>query len=179
MNQIVKLSNGHSMRIKEYRASNDIDIIFDDGEIVKHTTYNLFNTGCIAHPIEGRSDKNIVERIIQRVYTQYKNGAKGRHIDFLLTKDDIKNIIFQPCIYCGFDGSNMEIKTKQINVKYNGIDRIDSSIGYKRGNIVPCCGICNRAKHNYTLDEWTKYLDELTKYYMDNKKTIINIGKVD
>lgn len=46
----------------------------------------------------------------------------------------------------------------------NGIDRVDSSIGYTIQNSVPCCKICNYAKHNLTLEEFTLWLDRLVEF---------------
>ena len=177
MNQIVEHPNGHTLKIKEYRKSSDIDVIFDDGSIVEHTTYALFNKASIAHPIEGRSNKDIVTRIVEHTYSCYKNGAKQRKIDFNLSHNDVKRIIFQPCIYCGYEGCDTYIHTKKAGRKYNGIDRINSSKGYQVGNIVPCCSICNKLKHTMSYSEWFDYLDQLASYYKDNKYIINNLYK--
>lgn len=47
-------------------------------------------------------------------------------------------------------------------LKHNGIDRLNSSIGYEVDNCVPCCYICNRAKAQ--LDDKT-FLNHITKIY--------------
>ena len=38
---------------------------------------------------------------------------------------------------------------------YNGIDRIDNKLGYIKGNMTPCCKICNHAKHDLTFEGWS------------------------
>lgn len=35
---------------------------------------------------------------------------------------------------------------------YGGIDRVDNRLGHHKSNSVPCCTICNRAKHAMTLE---------------------------
>lgn len=52
----------------------------------------------------------------------------------------IKNILSQPCIYCG--------DTKRV-----GADRIDNSKGHTKDNIVPCCIECNTARNNFFSHE--------------------------
>jgi len=55
-----------------------------------------------------------------------------------------KDIIKQPCHYCGGFSSDMDE-----NSRGNGIDRKDSNKGYETGNCVPCCKTCNFVKkHN-------------------------------
>jgi hypothetical protein len=46
---------------------------------------------------------------------------------------------------------------------YNGVDRIDNSIGYTKENCVPCCTICNWAKSNRGVDEFKDYIEGICK----------------
>ena len=56
----------------------------------------------------------------------------------------------QTCHYCGLpqDAITKVGMTSQIKrpVKYMGVDRLDSSVGYTPSNMVPCCFSCNRIK---------------------------------
>ena len=45
-----KTNNGQVMTIIRYRRSDDIDVQFEDGTIVKHKTYNSFKKGQIKNP---------------------------------------------------------------------------------------------------------------------------------
>lgn len=36
----------------------------------------------------------------------------------------------------------------------NGVDRVDSSRGYDKENIVPCCKICNRSKSDMSESDF-------------------------
>ncbi|AGE57724.1 hypothetical protein ATCVNTS1_639R [Acanthocystis turfacea Chlorella virus NTS-1] len=67
-----------------------------------------------------------------------KYSADKRGLNVELTDDEIKAMTDEPCVYCltpTIDG-----------VSRNGIDRLDSSLGYVDGNCVPCCGMCNYMK---------------------------------
>ena len=46
---------------------------------------------------------------------------------------------------------------------YNGIDRVDSNIGYIFENCVPCCKLCNMAKKEYPVEEFKEWIAKLGK----------------
>lgn len=71
----------------------------------------------------------------------------------------------QPCFYCNRPPytiynkgtcrkTSSPLQKEKGNFTYNGIDRIDSSLGYIDGNMVPSCVRCNRAKNDMTIDEF-------------------------
>lgn len=85
-------------------------------------------------------------------YNIYKKNARKRNIVFNISKEKFYEISSKPCYYCG------ELR------EYNGIDRIDSNIGYEDNNIVPCCEICNKMKSNYDLVFWLNHINKITTY---------------
>lgn len=91
-------------------------------------------------------------------YQAYRGGAKKRNLDFELTRDEFDIITSKPCHYCG------EYSNKYFEKPYSGIDRIDSSVGYKLDNVVPCCTICNRMKLNYTTDDWLSKMHKILEH---------------
>lgn len=173
MNEVIYFQNGHTLRIKEYRRTNDIDVIFDDGMIV-HCSYSDFHKGKVSHPIEGKSKKNIYDRISDRLYNAYKHSAEIRNIDLELTKEDFRNMIFEPCFYCGHKGDNNYSHQKHLGILHNGIDRINSSIGYTKNNIVTCCKRCNFSKRDLSYQDWINYLNRISSYYTSYREEIIN-----
>ncbi|MGO8948479.1 MAG: hypothetical protein ACLQUY_12625 [Ktedonobacterales bacterium] len=78
----------------------------------------------------------------------YRKSARERGYAFDLNEDEFRSIIEQPCYYCSALPSRTFPGVKGTNGEYvcNGIDRIDSTIGYVKGNVRPSCWICNRAK---------------------------------
>jgi hypothetical protein len=70
----------------------------------------------------------------------YKGSAKGRGVEFLLSRDQFEAFWQQPCFYC-----EAEIATI-------GLDRIDSRQGYIVDNVRPCCTDCNTMKFALPVD---------------------------
>ena len=174
MNETVLYPNGRISRIKEYRHTNDIDIIFDDGAIIKHTTYDNFHNAITMHPIEKKCLSDSHDRIALRIYNAYKKSAAKREYDFSLSIAKVKEIIFQPCVYCGSKGNNIYKKTKHLNILYNGIDRLNSNLGYIEGNVVPCCKNCNIGKNDLPYNVWIEYLNRMSNFYLSNRDNIVN-----
>jgi hypothetical protein len=46
---------------------------------------------------------------------------------------------------------------------YNGLDRIDSSKGYTRDNVEPCCVICNTMKWTLSKKDFLKHIALILK----------------
>ena len=85
-----------------------------------------------------------------RLYSRYKRSAKRRGYVFLLTRKSFKSLTSKCCTYCGIMPQTIgELTPGSKNTQpyiYNGIDRINSTIGYIEGNVVTCCTICNFMK---------------------------------
>lgn len=98
------------------------------------------------------------------VYKNYRQAAKHRNKEFLLTKEEFNNIIIQNCTYCG-SKPNMSSKRNQ-TFKYNGIDRKDNNIGYTLENCVSCCSTCNYAKHELALEQFQNWINNLVDFQL-------------
>lgn len=101
-----------------------------------------------------------------RLYEEYKLGAKKRDIEFELTEEQVKHITKQNCHYCNIEPSQIKScnNTEHSQYIYNGIDRKDNNIGYIESNCLPCCLICNRAKNNLSYERFIQYIKRLTTY---------------
>jgi hypothetical protein len=88
-------------------------------------------------------------------YSTYKTNATKRGLQFDLTLEQFDEITSKPCYYCGdFDYYK--------DMKYTGVDRMNSENGYFLENCVPCCNVCNTMKSNrITVD----FLDKIKKIY--------------
>ena len=91
-------------------------------------------------------------------------------ISFLVFKDLSKS----KCKYCGLEHSK-EIEDrlseksdgKKLSdnvIKINGIDRVDSNIGYTKENSVACCKYCNFAKHTMSEDDFYKWIRRVYEF---------------
>lgn len=85
------------------------------------------------------------------------------HAEFSLNLAHIKLICALPCFYCGTPPNNelmgryLRVSTRQVVLRYSGIDEVICEKGHVIGNVLPACIICNRAKSDSTLEEWCQY----------------------
>lgn len=101
-------------------------------------------------------------------YRKYVLGAKRRNIPFNLSEEQTLELFKSPCHYCGGAPGSKVPRAKGPDKKYlyhQGIDRIDSSLGYTPSNVVPCCKVCNTAKLDLAYDE---FLQHIEKIYLRN-----------
>lgn len=82
------------------------------------------------------------------VLVSYKHNAGRKGHVFELSEKTFYKLIHEPCYYCGTAASNtIKDEYSDATLSYNGIDRLDSKVGYiEDGNCVPCCTTCNRMK---------------------------------
>lgn len=129
--------------------------------------------------VENKYNDKIIKGEIQiglknYLYKNCMRGAELRGHSFNLTTDQFKNLIEKNCHYCGEkpQKSTNKILMTRGNINeppfyYNGIDRINSNIGYEIDNCVPCCGVCNYMKNTMTTDMFFK---QITKIYLKSLK---------
>lgn len=55
-------------------------------------------------------------------------------------------------------------RTADATIVRGGIDRIDSSKGYESSNVVPACEQCNKAKLDYTPQEFDTWFERLAAF---------------
>jgi 5-methylcytosine-specific restriction endonuclease McrA len=95
--------------------------------------------------------------VIRRGYIRHAN-RRGHSFD--LTTERFEALIQQECHYCGNPAGNA-ISRHGLELHYNGIDRLDSAKGYVEGNVVPCCGHCNKAKLNLSHDDFLRLVGRI------------------
>ena len=101
------------------------------------------------------------------IYNSYKTRASKIKIDFKLTKEKFQEIIKSNCNYCGIPPNN-KLKHKFATITedyfYNGVDRINSDLGYTLNNVVPCCEQCNRMKLDWSREEFLNKVSQIYKF---------------
>ena len=114
---------------------------------------------------ENGKTRTTEETYTNSILRAYKNSANKRNINFEILREDIEDLIKKPCTYCG--SLPKEKKLKYIRGKQyprNGIDRIDSSIGYVKGNLTSCCNICNIMKNTLSTQEFETYIKKIYEH---------------
>jgi hypothetical protein len=96
-------------------------------------------------------------------YLCRKSRAKGETVE-ISRKDFIEwyDSQEQKCFYCGRNLGEIQKDNTQMNktIRRFQIDRIDSSKGYVKGNIVLACPRCNMIKNNFfTKNEMLKIVE--------------------
>jgi len=91
------------------------------------------------------------EAALKKLLTSYKGGARKRGYSWELNDEAAINLFNKNCYYCNTEPSQIfpsigDRHKFNGTIIYNGIDRINNSDGYTKGNVVSCCETCNRMK---------------------------------
>lgn len=105
---------------------------------------------------------------------QYKQGAMQRNRSFNLSNEEFSNLIYGDCFYCG--KPYLENNTKKAKMSVNGIDRVDSNIGYEPDNCVSCCTMCNFMKGTYSQKEFLLQIQSIQIKHPKERSTTIPEG---
>lgn len=115
---------------------------------------------------------------------QYKTSAKKRKLDFELNLCKFKELSQKKCYYCGLSPSprhryrndekvSQETIDKSI-IHVNGIDRLDSNLGYIEINCVSCCTECNYHKGKYSIQQFNNWIQRIVTYRKDELKEYLD-----
>lgn len=104
----------------------------------------------------GRSARNSIVHV-------YKGAAKRRGLCWLMPDDEVDRIFASDCHYCGARPTRVRRLGRSSSFVYNGLDRVDSRVGYTPANVVACCFNCNYAKRDMTLEQFTEWIDRLVR----------------
>jgi hypothetical protein len=105
----------------------------------------------------------------RQVLNQYRANARNRGLAFELSEARFRELTQATCRYCDSPPSlvakSTAAKTKESRDRsryvYNGVDRVDNTLGYTEANVVPCCKICNYAKLRLSELEFLQWIDRL------------------
>lgn len=103
----------------------------------------------------------ISEKDLKQLLNQLKNSAKKRGIEFNLTTSDIDDIGIP--ITCPVLGIPLKFHRGRPQDDSISFDRIDSTKGYTKENLVIVCYRVNKLKSNATLKE----MQSIVKFYND------------
>lgn len=132
---------------------------------------NVFNRGTtMVHAENLTCDCQVFRKepaAINLIKKEYKRGAKLRNLEYSLSNDLFERLIKDNCTYCGI--SPKTLSRYLPDFLYNGIDRIDSNLGYTKENVVSCCIDCNKAKWEMSQDEFKNYIERVYKFLCQKK----------
>ena len=105
------------------------------------------------------------KRGLSQLINAYRNGAKKRGYVFELTREQFARLTKQNCWYCGRPPLQIikSGKSRRSYYLYNGIDRVDNTVGYVEANCIPCCGTCNRMKNVLHGEDFINQIRKITR----------------
>ena len=99
------------------------------------------------------------------VFRAYTAGAVKRDLPFELSKKQFRDIITQPCHYCGDSPSQVYGEgLYNGDFVFTGIDRANNSEGYTIENSLPCCTACNKMKLAHNKEEFLARIKRVYEY---------------
>ena len=107
----------------------------------------------------------------------YKTCAQARDLVWALSDERFDTITKQNCYYCGVSPSNSYQGSNYGRFVYNGIDRVNNSIGYVLENVVACCKVCNSAKRTMNQEEFISWTHRVADYTRKNYGPAIPIRR--
>lgn len=119
--------------------------------------------------------ENREEAILRKQYSHLKRRhIKNNMVGEVLDYKTFVKLSYSKCHYCGTeyskiikDALNESPSKKYLSdtvIKINGIDRLDSNLGYTIENSVPCCANCNYAKHTMDVSEFMSWIKKVYEY---------------
>lgn len=161
---------------------SEIDVVCDCGKTA--TRYAGQLTSGVSWRCRGCSSKTRVNQtkvsgktyVTKAAYGSYVKCAVRRDYSFDLSIEEFESFIFSNCGYCGATPKN-QIKDRRMYAdetplpKYNGIDRMNNSIGYTLDNSITCCRWCNEAKKAKSIEEFDTWMKGLSENYRSGNRS--------
>ena len=115
--------------------------------------------GCLNIDRASRKRLSDSDRVKNSLIQEYNNSAYQRGLLYDLSETFLFSSIKMNCHYCGKHPSKPHRKCETF--LYNGLDRVDNSIGYIESNVVPCCYICNKMKGELSVEVFLEHINNI------------------
>lgn len=107
------------------------------------------------------------------LFSNYRWAAIHRGLAFDVTKEEFQILTSSNCSYCGTKPASVFKKSSGSYI-YNGVDRIDNTMGYINGNMSPCCEQCNKSKRKLSKKEFLLWIKSVYDYSIAQQMPIHN-----
>ena len=168
----------HTEKLYKYKC------LCDCGNIIEAKAVNLKSgkvksCGCLKHEFAVNRIENREDAILRREYSNLKKrDRKFSETGDVIDYETFVSIVKSPCYFCGDTGSkhikarlwsrNGEYVCSNEVIDVNGVDSLDSSLGYIEGNCVSCCKTCNYAKNTMSIEQFKEWIERVYNYYCNN-----------
>lgn len=147
---ICKCGCGNKIQIKKWHEYEPVEFISGHNRTLQNPLLLMDKT------LDKR--KNQKGYLAPKIVSTIKRDAIKAGYEWKLDAVFVFNLIISDCVYCGAISNWPHGR--------NGIDRINSSIGYDKTNCVSCCKYCNRAKSDRTTDEFKSWAKRLYSNFL-------------
>lgn len=149
------------------------ECICDCGKIHTVTGANLFRStrscGCSRNEsIRKSNQKERGYNGLTIVFNDYRSSSRRRGLEFKLSREEIGDLVSRNCSYCNspprvklYKRHRSNVAAEHANFPHNGLDRLDSDLGYTLSNVVTCCDICNYAKRELSESEFLAWVEKV------------------
>lgn len=160
------VSEVYSVRKSTLSTQRCVDCLCECGNTAQVSVSRLASgkaksCGCLSKAVL-ESDISKYEAGFRAVLRVYKYSAKERGFDFSLSRETFEKLTTSNCVYCGI--TTCQFQTRFSDFKYNGIDRVDNTLGYTEDNCVTCCKICNRMKDTLTVEDFKEHIKTILDF---------------
>lgn len=104
---------------------------------------------------------------LKKLYREYRDSAKERTKEFKLSEAQFVYLTGLDCIYCGSPPT-----MRHFNAEFTGIDREDSSQGYTKDNVLPCCSTCNKMKGKMNVNDFFEQAIKISQRFKYIKEEV-------
>lgn len=160
--------------------------LFLKSALFNKNQYNTVSCGCYLREglhVKDRTKIDRTKHIQEYLYgkLKFRHRKLGFSLDTIISFSEFCTLIEKECYYCGLYKTNLSkdtVSKKIVNNKiqfepvtnneyrHNGIDRIDSNMGYVKNNVVTCCKYCNIAKSSMTQEEFYFWVESVYKFFI-------------
>lgn len=114
--------------------------------------HRVKSCGCLKHLYIPHNRKKEGYSLSKKLYSSKRCASLKSDIPFELSYEDFMNIISSDCYFCGNKPTNVsKYKGLYGELNYNGIIRLNKSVGYIVDNVVSCCKHCIRKYQQYDI----------------------------
>jgi hypothetical protein len=154
---------------------------------------NTISCGCYNEELLQKAHRlNLGECSLNNLEHMCRGNAKKRRgkkgIPYKLTTEQFRFLIKQNCYWCGekpkpwnvyykLDGTrtktgkHVEEEWASLQwVSVNGIDRLNSDLGYTLENCIPCCFPCNEMKMGKSEKEFIELMEKILNFQREKSK---------
>ena len=113
-----------------------------------------------------RNGKGHKYNAYHKLFVERRKNAHDRGYEWSLSEEESKDLFQRDCFYCGKNPTqSFKSSTNTPPILYNGIDRIDNTLGYTSDNVVSCCGQCNHAKSAHSQTEFRDWVKRVHNHW--------------